>query len=82
MNGRKSRANDFSASGGRKVDERKITAMTEIITDVLAVILLPGGLLALVRYARRDVFAGPGIGHDPRMEPEALHLAGLRRRRR
>jgi hypothetical protein len=58
------------------------TAMTEILSDALAVVLLPGGLLALVRYARRDVFAGPGIGHDPGMEPGALDLAGLRRRRR
>jgi hypothetical protein len=53
--------------------------MTEILSDALAVVLLPGGLVALVRYARHDVFAGPGIGHDP--EPGALDLAGLRRRR-
>jgi hypothetical protein len=65
-----------------KPHERRITAMTEILSDALAVVLLPGGLLALVRYARRDVFAGPGIGHDPGMEPGALDLAGLRRRRR
>jgi hypothetical protein len=56
--------------------------MTEILSDALAVVLLPGGLVALVRYARHDVFAGPGIGHDPGMEPGALDLAGLRRRRR
>jgi hypothetical protein len=56
--------------------------MTEIISNVLAGALVPAGLLALARYARRDVFAGPGIGHDPGIEPGALDFAAVRRSRR
>lgn len=58
-------------------DQRRITAMTEILTAALALVALLVGLAALVRFARRDCFAGPGTGHQPADE---LGPLALRRR--
>jgi hypothetical protein len=51
--------------------------MTEILTTALAVLALVAGLAALVHYARRDSFAGPGTGHRPSDE---LGVLAYRRR--
>jgi len=37
--------------------------MNEIITSVIALIVMVSGLVSLVLFARRDTFAGPGTGH-------------------
>jgi len=58
-------------------DERKITAMSEILISAIAVLVLLAGVVALVRYARRDAFAAPGTGYKQYDELGAL---GFRRR--
>lgn len=35
--------------------------MTEILNELLAVLVLAAGLIILVRYTRNDTFAGPGM---------------------
>lgn len=37
--------------------------MTEIVMNLLALLLLFAGFVALVRFAQTDAFAGPGLGH-------------------
>lgn len=37
--------------------------MTEMLTTTTVLLALLLGLAALIRYARRDAFAGPGTGH-------------------
>lgn len=37
--------------------------MTEMLTTATLLLALLLGLAALIRYARRDAFAGPGTGH-------------------
>lgn len=37
--------------------------MNEILMNSLAMVLLVAGFVALIRYARTDAFAGPGLGH-------------------
>jgi hypothetical protein len=44
-------------------NERRITAMTEMLTTTALLLALLLGLAALIRYARRDAFAAPGTGH-------------------
>ena len=39
--------------------------MTEILTTTIALIALFVGFAALVVFARRDTFAGPGTGYQP-----------------
>jgi hypothetical protein len=39
--------------------------MTEILLTVLVLGALLTGLRALVRFARTDSFAGPGVGYQP-----------------
>ena len=51
--------------------------MTDILIQVLAFVALAAGLVALVRFARHDSFAGPGTGHAP-----ADELGSLAYRRR
>jgi hypothetical protein len=42
--------------------------MTEILTAAIAVIALLAGFAALILFARRDSFAGPGTGYLPHDE--------------
>lgn len=51
--------------------------MSEILISVIAVLALLAGVVALVRYARRDTFAGPGTGH---LSHDELGLFSGRRR--
>ena len=37
--------------------------MNEILLNTVALVLLVAGFVALVRFARTDTFAGPGLGH-------------------
>lgn len=37
--------------------------MNEILMNLLAVVLLLAGFVALIRFARGDAFGGPGVGH-------------------
>jgi len=46
-------------------DGRRITAMTEILTTALTLLALLVGFAALIVFARRDTFAGPGTGYQP-----------------
>ena len=39
--------------------------MTDILISALALVALLAGFVALVLFARRDSFAGPGTGHLP-----------------
>jgi hypothetical protein len=39
--------------------------MNDILISVIAALALIAGLVALVRYARRDAFAAPGTGYRP-----------------
>jgi hypothetical protein len=52
----------------QETKERSITAMTETFTTAIAIIALLVGIAALVRFARKDAFAGPGTGYQPRDE--------------
>jgi hypothetical protein len=61
----------------REHKERRITAMTEILTSVLVLVVLLAGLAALIHLARTDSFAGPGTGYRPSDE-----LGPLTNRRR
>ncbi|WP_183408084.1 hypothetical protein [Nocardioides pocheonensis] len=51
--------------------------MTEILTAFLVLLALVAGLVALVLFASRDAFAGPGIGHQ---HLDELGPLGFRRR--
>lgn len=51
--------------------------MTEILMTVLTALVLLAGVVALALYARRDSFAGPGIGYVPSDE---LGTLSFRRR--
>jgi hypothetical protein len=42
-----------------------ITAMTEMLITTIAIVALLVGLAALVLFARRDSFAGPGTAYRP-----------------
>jgi hypothetical protein len=39
--------------------------MTEILITAIAIVALLVGLAALVSFARKDAFAGPGTGYQP-----------------
>ena len=39
--------------------------MTEILITAIAVLALLVGFAALIRFAGRDAFAGPGTGYQP-----------------
>ncbi|RNL64922.1 hypothetical protein EFK50_02770 [Nocardioides marmoriginsengisoli] len=39
--------------------------MNEILINAMTVLVLLAGLAATVAWARKDVFAGPGVGHRP-----------------
>ena len=39
--------------------------MTEMLMNTTAIVALLVGLAALVHFARRDAFAGPGTAHRP-----------------
>ncbi|WP_165821230.1 hypothetical protein [Nocardioides gansuensis] len=42
--------------------------MTETLVAALGAILILAGLLTLVRFVRRDTFAGPSLRHQPHDE--------------
>ena len=42
--------------------------MTVTLMSALTAILILAGLLVLVRFARRDTFAGPSLRHNPHDE--------------
>jgi hypothetical protein len=46
-------------------NQRRITAMTDILTTAIAVVALLAGFAALILFTRRDSFAGPGTGYQP-----------------
>jgi hypothetical protein len=52
----------------QEMNERRITAMTEILTTIFAAVALLAALATLVRFARHDSFAAPGTGYQPRDE--------------
>jgi hypothetical protein len=54
-----------------------ITAMTETLITAIALLALLVGIAALVRFVRRDAFAGPGVGYTPSDE---LGVLAFRRR--
>jgi hypothetical protein len=58
-------------------DERRITAMTEMLVTATAVVALLVGMAALVLYVRNDSFAGPGTAYRP--SDELGPLASRRR---
>ena len=45
-----------------------ITAMNEIITSAIAIIVMVSGLVSLVVFARRDAFAGPSLRSSARVQ--------------
>ena len=45
-----------------------ITAMNEIITSSIAIIVMVSGLVALIPFARRDAFAGPSLRSTARVQ--------------
>lgn len=51
--------------------------MTEILTTALTLLALLVGFAALVLFARRDSFAGPGTGHQ---QSDELGTLTFRRR--